>query len=254
MMLDDLSDDEQPPPVNEEALEKEMARILDGLTITRDEVIALSNVPQRTPEWFKARQGRISGSIIASCVGLCKYTTPDERLHEYLWKVFKGNKYCEFGTRVEPYIQAEIELYFQLNGDPDCTYAFLYPGTVVCYDTPYLSYSPDGVVICTNKRTGAIQRILIEIKARYNGNDYPKGRIPTGYYCQIMLGMHVLNLEQTLFAVLLGEPSEKTLKLELYQRDTVFINELLLPKTHAFYMDRLLPALARKNIDALQML
>ena len=250
----DLSDDEieAPSAADLAAIERQKLLIIDRLQVTANDVLRIARIPQRSAEWHRARHARLSGSIIGSVVGLCEYATPDVRLRELLWSTFNpNNKFCEYGIRMEPYIRNEVELYFQISGAPDTEYTFDYPGCVVCQQRPFLSYSPDGIVTCRNKRTGLVQRFLLEFKARYSGKDYKQGRIPWGYYCQIMLGMHILNLSHAVFAVLLGPPNKKQLKIELYERDNVFIESLLLPRAERFFTERLLPALAKKELGLL---
>ena len=63
---------------------------------------------QRTPEWFKQRKGRITGSVVGAALGVNPYMTPDALIRRLvrLWhgaeSEFNGNIATEYGTLHEP--------------------------------------------------------------------------------------------------------------------------------------------------------
>ena len=42
----------------------------------------MNNVKQRSPEWFKARIGRLTGSNIGAALGLTPWKTPDDLIRQ----------------------------------------------------------------------------------------------------------------------------------------------------------------------------
>ena len=64
------------------------------------------NIEQRTPEWFKQRKGKITGSVAGAALGLNPYMTPMQLIRrmvrEYhgLESEFTGNIATEYGPRL----------------------------------------------------------------------------------------------------------------------------------------------------------
>lgn len=62
---------------------------------------------QRSPEWFEARKGRVTGSIAGAALGLCPWMSPAQvirklvREHHGAPSEFVGNPATEYGTRHE---------------------------------------------------------------------------------------------------------------------------------------------------------
>jgi putative phage-type endonuclease len=62
---------------------------------------------QRSPEWFEARKGRVTGSIAGAALGLCPWMNPAQvirklvRDHHGAPSEFVGNPATEYGTRHE---------------------------------------------------------------------------------------------------------------------------------------------------------
>lgn len=71
---------------------------------------------QRTPEWFAARKGRVTGSKVGAILGLSPWSTPGDVLRamvrEYhgAEREFTGNAATEWGTANEPGAMLDYEL------------------------------------------------------------------------------------------------------------------------------------------------
>ena len=87
---------------------------------------------KRTPEWFSARKGRVTGSKVGAILGLSPWSTADEILRtmvrEYhgAEREFTGNVATEWGTANEPGAMLDYELetgntiipaFFETRGD-----------------------------------------------------------------------------------------------------------------------------------------
>lgn len=71
---------------------------------------------QRTPEWFEARKGRITGSVVGAILGLNPYKKPDDVMRDMLAdeagepREFQGNDATAWGTMNESGAIFEYEM------------------------------------------------------------------------------------------------------------------------------------------------
>lgn len=157
-------------------------------------------VPQRTPEWFEMRKGRITASEAASCfkvnlknvspyiaqfpdaeVTLNKsanpYCTYDGFMQRKLgFDPFQGNEATRFGNTYEP---VATELYERLYGEKVHEFGFLQHDTI-----DYLGASPDGITA---------KGVMLEIKCPFRRK--PNGVPPMYYFVQMQLQLEVCDLE-----------------------------------------------------------
>jgi putative phage-type endonuclease len=213
-----------------EITKEQQEEIVKGLKVTEKQVRKICNFPQRTPEWHEARKHRITGSRIGSAIGMNRYQTEDQLLSEMFWPCFKGNPATQRGTRMEKFAAESIlRITRRKTGNPKIQLAI--PGLIVCQKEPIFAYSPDGVIIFPNG-----ERLLLEIKAPFNRKPYPK--VPPSYYCQVQLGMYVMNLDHTIFVMYCGEgvvgDDSQTHILKI-KRNEDFIQNILLPKARKFF-------------------
>lgn len=118
---------------------------------------------QRSPEWFAARKGRITGSAVGAILGLSPFNKPKDIMRKMvrdyigLPNEFTGNVATEWGTLNEPGALKEYEM---------LTNNTVEPATFVMYED-WLGASPDGLI----REDG-----LIEIKCPYGirNHDVPK--------------------------------------------------------------------------------
>ena len=71
---------------------------------------------QRSKEWFKAREGRITGSSVGAILGYSPFMSPDDVMRRMVREYhgaeseFKGNAATEWGTLNEPGACVEYEM------------------------------------------------------------------------------------------------------------------------------------------------
>ena len=109
--------------------------------------------PQRSEEWFKQREGRITASAVGAIMGYAPYLTRDDVMLQMLniGKKFDGNIATEWGTFNENGAVAEFEIETGLSVVPAAFVPYL----------DWLGASPDGYVSDGK---------LIEIKCPYSKN------------------------------------------------------------------------------------
>jgi putative phage-type endonuclease len=209
------------------------------LWMTKEQIAATKLCEQRSPEWFAARNGRISGSIVSNITGENPFMRPDALLRDKLWGNFRGNEATRYGTWHEP-VAEYVHTIACRKKDPASTLEF--PGLVVSADRPWLSYSPDGIV-----HFGNAVSILAEYKCPfkktfYKGKKPGEANIPIYYRSQIQFGMMLLDLPSCDFLV--WTPTET--RIERYNRDYAYC-AWMSAKVSRFYFERYLPALIAKN-------
>lgn len=99
---------------------------------------------QRTPEWYAARKGRLTGSNIGAALGVNPWKTPEDLIRQMVREFhgadseFKGNIATEYGTLHEPLALMD---YMGKTGNmvEECGF-FVHP------EIDWLGASPDGLV------------------------------------------------------------------------------------------------------------
>ena len=98
---------------------------------------------QRSAEWYKAREGRVTGSAIGAILGLSPFATQKDVLRRMVREYhgqpseFTGNVATEWGVKNEPNALAE---YRMLHGDVEECGFYVHP------DFEWLGASPDGLI------------------------------------------------------------------------------------------------------------
>ncbi len=116
----------------------------------------MNNIEQRSPEWFEARKGKLTGSNVGAALGLSPWKTPDDLIRQMVREYhgaepeFVGNAATEFGTAHEPLALLDYEMETG-NTVQECGF-FVHP------DHPWLGASPDGLVYAD---------IVLEIKVPF---------------------------------------------------------------------------------------
>lgn len=139
--------------------------------------------PQRSPEWFQARIGRVTGSSVGAILGLSPYQTRADvlramvRAHHGAPSEFTGNVATAWGTAMEPQARADYEM--------DTCQDVEEAGFVTFED--WLGASPDGYV----GKEG-----LVEFKCPYGirNDNPPKFKTLAEqpyYYAQIQVQLFV---------------------------------------------------------------
>lgn len=140
---------------------------------------------QRTTEWYKKREGRVTASSVGSILGIAPYSTKYDVMRRMVREYhgqeseFNGNVATEYGTYNEAgaLIEFEIETGLKVENAP----------FVISDKYEWLGASPDGYVSDGN---------LIEIKCPYglrNGGHFKSINEQKHYYAQMQLQMFCTN-------------------------------------------------------------
>ena len=155
------------------------------------------NIEQRTPEWFKQRKGKITGSVAGAALGVNPYMTPMQLIRrmvrEYhgLESEFTGNIATEYGTLHEPLAQME---FVTKHG-----YAVHEVGFYVHPDYSWLGASPDGIF-----ENNMGEQCILEIKCPFGlRNDllpeFKSLEQQPHYYAQVQIEMACAGIKQAHF-------------------------------------------------------
>jgi putative phage-type endonuclease len=182
---------------------------------------------QRSQEWFAARKGRITGSMVGAVLGLDPNTSRDEamrrmvRAYQGLPSEFVGNIATSWGTNHEEEAREAFEYDQSVNAAP--------ASFVVHPTLPWLGASPDGYV-----RDYA----LLEIKCPFGLRDKSKPvpfksiKDQPHYYAQMQIQMFCTDKIACYFWQ--WTPNDHV--LEIVDFDPIWI-EANLPKLEEFYQE-----------------
>ena len=182
---------------------------------------------QRSQEWFDARKGRVTGSMVGAALGLDPNTSRDEamrrmvRAYQGLPSEFVGNIATSWGTNHEEEAREAFEYDQGINVIP--------ASFVVHPEYEWLGASPDGYV-----RDYA----LLEIKCPFGLRDKAKPvpfksiKEQPHYYAQIQIQLFCTDRISCYFWQ--WTPNDQ--RLEIVDVDHAWIDENL-PKLEAFYSE-----------------
>lgn len=134
---------------------------------------------QRSPEWFAARRGRVTGSIAGAILGVAPYMTREQAMRAMVRSYhgadteFTGNIATEYGTNNEANAIAQFEMESGL--DVQEVGFFTYED--------WLGASPDG--LCSDGQG-------LEVKCPFglrNGGEFKTAKEQPHYYAQMQLEM-----------------------------------------------------------------
>lgn len=203
---------------------------LQSLFVSNEQAEDIMNYKQRSPEWFNARKGRVTGSVVGSMVGHNFFCKPTQLLYDLLWGTFEGNEATRWGSEHE---STAANIY-----EKNINKKVKYPGLFICRNRPWLGYSPDGIV-----EDGT----LLEIKCPFKKKLY--GRIPMYYFDQIQYGQFLMDCSSCDFFVY--TPTQCC--LQKYEYNKSYCEEFLIPTVERFYMRRFLPLFLLKERNLLEM-
>lgn len=119
------------------------------------------NIEQRSPEWFKARKGKITGSQVGAILGVNPYKKPADAMREMVRSYhnapseFTGNSATEWGTANEESATKQFEMFHSI-APVEETGFHIHP------EHEWLGASPDGLLD---------ENGVIEIKCPYGQRD-----------------------------------------------------------------------------------
>ena len=176
---------------------------------------------QRSPEWFKAREGRVTGSSVGAILGLSPFMSADDVMRRMVREYhgadseFQGNAATQWGTMNEPGACSEYEM--ETGNTVELCGFYTYEH--------WLGASPDGLIGSNG---------LVEFKCPYSMRK-GEGRFKTAqeqmhYYAQMQIQLFITNRDYCDFYQ--WSPSQT--KLEVVSRDDQFLKDSL-PKLKDFY-------------------
>lgn len=181
-------------------------------------------IEQRTPEWFEARKGRVSASLVGAILGLSPYMTRWDAMRAMVResigaeREFQGNVATEWGTHNE----AGALIDFQMETGFAVT-----PAPFVPFED-WLGASPDGFTDDDG---------LIEVKCPYSLRTDPEPRFKNladqpHYAAQIQVQLFVTGKTHCHF----WQWAPNGFSLEFVEYDAAWINENL-PKLRQFHAE-----------------
>jgi putative phage-type endonuclease len=161
-----------------------------------DKINKLLKIPQheqRSPEWFKQRENRLTSSDAATALGI----NPYQKATEVLFKKcghdlhpFVGNVATLHGQKYE---NEAIEKYCEMTGQINYNFGLISHEDVYNNkDYYWLAGSPDGIAI--SKTDFNAKPVLLEVKCPYK-RVIKQGCIPEYYVPQVQLNMFICDLE-----------------------------------------------------------
>lgn len=188
-----------------------------------DALLAIPQPEQRTEEWYRARQTRLTASDAATALGLNPYETPEALLLKKcgLGERFEGNEATAHGQRWEPYV---AELFCR-------EYGFTHhEGGLLPHPTiPFLGGSPDGL-LCNAAGECALLEIKCPLRRRITGE------VPVHYMPQLQLLMDICGMDRAYFVEFKPEDTwaPEQLSVTVVDRDEGWM-ERNLPVFEAFW-------------------
>ncbi len=182
-------------------------------------------IEQRSPEWFKQRAGRITGSQVGAILGMNPYKKPAEVMRDMVREFhglpneFKGNVATEWGTACEQSATQQFEM-FHSEVPVEETGFHIHP------EHEWLGASPDGLLGDNG---------LIEIKCPYGQRDKEKPTFKTleeqaHYKAQVQIELFCTGRDFCEFYQ--WAPNGDSIETEKASEQWIFEN---LPKLQAFY-------------------
>lgn len=188
---------------------------------------------QRSEEWFAARKGRITASMVGAILGVAPYMTRAEAMRRMVRDAhgaeseFTGNIATEYGVRNEAGAMAEYQM---LTGHKVSAVGF------IAYED-WAGCSPDGLIGDGPGSFGPAS-FGLEIKCPFSMRDDAKDFAPLAdqphYYAQVQFSMVCTGLDRWDFF----QWSPKAYKLETVLQDAEWQAENM-PRLRQFYADYL---------------
>lgn len=187
-----------------------------------------TQVEQRSKEWFKQREGRITASSVGAIMGLAPYQTRDDVMRRMVREYhgypneFTGNVATEYGTFHEAGAITEFEM--------ETGYKVV-PAPFVPHGE-FMGASPDGYVHTL------LGDYLIEVKCPYglrNGGEFKSINEQKHYYAQIQMQLVCTGYDECFFF----QWSPHGTKTELVSWDANFI-ETMEEMCETFYNEYLI--------------
>lgn len=184
----------------------------------------MNNIEQRSPEWFEARRGLLTGSNIGAALGVNPWKKPDDLIRQMVREYhgaepeFVGNAATEYGTAHESLALLDYEMETG-NTVKECGF-FVHP------ELDWIGASPDGLID---------DDIVLEIKCPYGLRDEASPKFKSleeqpHYYAQVQIELACTGRRFCVFY----QWSPNGHLIELFDFDPQWFNASL-PILEAFY-------------------
>lgn len=174
----------------------------------KEHLSLLTNIPQhvqKSPEWFKQREGKLTSSDAGTALGLNPYSKPVELLFKKCGagEGFVGNVATLHGQKYE---DEAIEQYCKAMGKVNHEFGCIsFDEVVRDNDNHSKQVYPNGVYWLAGSTDGIAEDvrdkedlIVLEVKCPYK-RKIIYGKCPEYYYPQVQLNMAILNIEKADF-------------------------------------------------------
>lgn len=181
------------------------------------QVVKLLSIPQyeqRSDEWFKQRENKLTSSDVDSVLGNNKYSSYDEVLFKKcgIRKPFVGNEATRHGQKYE---DEAIELYCKKYNKKTFNFGLL-PHPKI----DFLAGSPDDITY---------DGIVIEVKCPLR-RKIVLGEIPIHYQAQIRMNMEICSLKKGVFIeykpAIMCDDGKCILNIVHFERDPLWIQNV----------------------------
>lgn len=157
------------------------------------ELLKIPQYEQRSPEWFKQRENKLTSSDAATALGINPYQKSTEVLFKKCGQdlnPFVGNVATLHGQKYE---NEAIEKYCNITGQVNYNFGLIaHEDVYKNKDYYWLAGSPDGISL--SKTDLNAKPILLEVKCPYK-RVIKQGCIPDYYFPQVQLNMFICDLE-----------------------------------------------------------
>ncbi len=182
----------------------------------------MSEIEQRTPEWFKQRVGKITGSRVGAILGLNPWAKPKDVMRSMVRDYhgakseFTGNVATEYGNNFEEIAEGDFEIETGLEVTET--------GFHIKKGANWLGASPDGLI-----GDDAVLEIKCPFGARKTG-EFKSIADQLHYHAQMQIEMFCAERQKCYFY----QWSEKNSQIDVIDYNQHWIDENL-PKLEAFY-------------------
>lgn len=176
---------------------------------------------QRSPAWFAARNGRVTGSTVGAILGLSPFMSPDDVMRRMVRDAhgagseFQGNAATQWGVMNEPGACVEYEMETGNKVELCGFYTF----------EDWLGASPDGLL-----GTAGLVEFKCPYSLRKGDGSFKTAQEQQHYYAQMQIQLFVTDRDYCDFFQ--WAPGRTT--LETVSRDDAFIAAMV-PRLRAFY-------------------
>lgn len=184
-------------------------------------LLEIPQFEQRSDEWFKQRENKLTSSDAATVLGINPYQKAKEVLFKKCGKdlnPFVGNVATRHGQKYE---DEAIDKYCELTNTKNYNFGLIsYEDVYKDNEYYWLAGSPDGIAI--NKDDENSDPILLEVKCPYK-RKIVMGEIPKYYVPQVQLNMFICDLDVADFIEYC--PTNNILNIVRLERDDIWLSE-----------------------------